>query len=469
MARRPPALARRVAGPPPKAKPGNAWIFQLAFIAAHVPLAVLIPKHSSLANWHAMGAVAVGVFFAGFTRRWERAACVAAYIVGAEVFWRMRSAEIPWETGKYGMALVLGIALVRFGRMPRTLLPLAYFGLLLPSVFLTVNQLNAEETREQVSFNLSGPLALAVSALFFCSLRLTRGEMRWLYVCLIAPAVSIAYAGVVAFQRYAPTEFGTGSNPLTSGGFGPNQVSAALGLGVLFAFLYLVVGAGNMVATGAFVLISLFLFRQAVFTFSRGGVYMAVGGMAAAAFFLAGDRKSRLRLAGVLAVALPLLFFVIWPRLESLTGGAIGERFSSTESTGRDLLIQADLKTWAEHPILGVGPGLGGKNRLMFFHASTAHTEYSRMLSDHGVLGLLSLFALVALAFSNLRAAPTRLDKALCAAVLAYAVLSMAVDGMRLCAGSFAFGLSGARLLLPRRKVAAAVPTVRKVPVAARA
>jgi O-antigen ligase len=458
----------RVAGPAPKARPGKAWIYQLTFIAAHVPLAILIPKHSSLAAWHAMGSVAVGVFFALFSRRWERAAYVAAYIVGAEVFWRMRAAEIPWESAKYAVVLILGIALARFGRRPRSLLPVAYFALLLPSVYFTVAQLDRQEAREQVSFNLSGPLALAVSALFFCSLRLTRGEMRWLYVSLVAPVVSIAYAGVMAFQKYAPTEFGTGSNPLTSGGFGPNQVSAALGLGVLFAFLYLVIGTGNKLATGAFVVLALFLFRQTAITFSRGGLYMAVGGMAAASFFLAGDRKSRLRLAGVLALALPILFFVIWPRLESLTGGAIGERFSSLESTGRDLLIKADLKTWAENPVLGVGPGLGGKNRLIFFHASTAHTEYSRMVSDHGLLGFVSLLMLVAMAFGNLRAATTRLERALAAAVLAYSVLSMAVDGMRISAGSFAFGLSGARLLIPRRQSAAAGKPARKVRVAVR-
>ncbi len=39
--------------------------------------------------------------------------------------------------------------------------------------------------------------------------------------------------------------------------------------------------------------------------------------------------------------------------------------------------------------------------------------------------------------------------------MLAYSLLSMAVDGMRLAAVSFAFGISGTTLLLPRRRVAA--------------
>ena len=449
--------------PAPKPKPGSAWMFQLAFIAAHLPFAMFVPKHSSLASWHARGAVAVGVVFALFSRRWERTACVAAYIVGAEVFWRMRDADIPWEAAKYAVVLILGIALVRFGRRPRSLLPVAYFGLMVPSMYFTMTQMDSQEAREQLSFNLSGPLALAVSALFFSSLRFTRDEMRWIYVSLVAPVVSIAYAGVLYFQTHTPTEFGTGSNALTSGGFGPNQVSAAIGLGILVVFFYLVLGAQNAAATGAFVLLALFLFRQCAITFSRGGLYMAMGGIAAASFFLAGDRKSRMRLAGLLVVALPVLFFVIWPRLESLTGGAIGERFSSTASTGRDLLIKGDLETWGENPILGAGPGLSGKNRLKYFRVATAHTEYSRMVSDHGLLGFLSLLALIGMSIGALRAASTRLDKAIAVGFLAYSLLSMAVDGMRLAAGSFAFGLAAARVVLPRRHRTVAAKPVAKM------
>ena len=104
---------------------------------------------------------------------------------------------------------------------------------------------------------------------------------------------------------------------------------------------------------------------------------MAVGGVAAAAFYLARDQRMRRRLIGAMAVILPIVFFVIWPRLESLTSGAIGERFGDVEPTGRDVLIMADLKTWAENPILGIGPGLGGPNRLAV-HAAAARTRNTR-------------------------------------------------------------------------------------------
>ncbi len=137
---------------------------------------------------------------------------------------------------------------------------------------------------------------------------------------------------------------------------------------------------------------------------------MAVGGIVAAAYYLARDKRTRWRLFGAAAIILPLLFFVVWPRLEALTSGAIGARFENTDSTGRDLLIKGDLKTWSENPVIGAGPGLGGKNRLKYFHVATAHTEYSRLLAEHGILGLGALVLLGVMASHIVRRAPTRLS-----------------------------------------------------------
>ena len=434
------------------------WAWQLVFVVAHIPLALFVPKYSDYATAHALLVLFFGVMAALLAKSGERVACVAAYIAGAEVYWRMRRADVPWEFGKYALVLILAIAIVRMGRLRKGngSLGILYFLLLLPSAILTFFSLPSADARDALSFNLSGPLALAACVAFFSSLRITPAQMRWVFVCLVAPILSIAVVGSVVLQRYMPDEFQTGSMAVASGGFGPNQVSAILGLGILAAFLYMVMGTGNPVATVAFAVLSLYLFRQCVITFSRGGLYMAVGGIAAAAFYLAGDKRTRLRLMAGMALVLPVLFFVVWPQLENLTAGAIGERFRDTESTGRGLLIEADLETWAENPVLGSGPGMGGKNRLKLFRVATAHTEYSRLVAEHGIFGLAAIALLVFLAVTNVRSAPTRLEKALAASMIVYAFLSMAVDGMRLGSIGFAFGLSGARLWAPRRQSAAA-------------
>jgi len=437
------------------------WIWQLGFLAAHVPLAILIPKHSMQVTWHARLALLFGVALALTTRRWERIACVAAYITGAEVYWRMRRADIPWEFGKYAVVLILAIAIIRFGRFQKTILPAAYFLLLMASVPLTIMAMNPEDAREQLSFNMSGPLSLAVCSMFFFTIRVTKRELKWILTCLIAPTVAIGTVATVTLQKaqkFFDEEFGNQANRAASGGFGPNQVSAILGLGILCVFFIMVIGVGNKIASASLVLLTLFLIRQCAITFSRGGLWMAGAGILSAAFYLARDKKTRLRLLGVAVVVIPLLVFVVWPRLEAMTGGKIGDRFANTDSTGRDLLVQGDLVTWSENPVMGAGPGMGGKNRLKYFHVETAHTEYSRMLAEHGVLGLLALVIMGYMGFRNVWYAPTRLDKAFAAAMLAYATLNMLVDGMRIVAVGFTFGLSGMRLLLPKRRVAAHEP-----------
>ncbi len=435
----------------------HEWLWQLLFIAVHIPFALALKKGSSLVTAHALVTLGVGLLLAVSTRRFERVAYVAAYITGAEVFWRMRKAEVPWEFGKYAVVLILAIAILRMGHLRRAGLPAAYFLMLLPSAAVTLMSPNAPDPRGMLSFNLSGPLALAVCTAFFSGLRFSGREMRWIYVNLLGPILAIGVVGAEVLAQNMPEEFSNDSMAITSGGFGPNQVSAALGLGILAAVLWLMIGLGNRVATAAFGTLILFLFRQCVITFSRGGLYLAVGGVAAAAFYLVRERRQRLRLFGAMAVLLPILFFVIWPRLESLTGGKIGERFQDVGTTGRDTLVKADLKSWGESPILGVGPGLGFPNRLKVHRAAAPHTEYSRMLAEHGLPGLVALCLLGLMAYRNMRTSTTRLGRALGAAMLSFSLLSMMVDGMRLAAAGFTFGISAATLIVSRKR-AVAVP-----------
>ena len=95
------------------------------------------------------------------------------------------------------------------------------------------------------------------------------------------------------------------------------------------------------------------------------------------------DSRYRGRAFAGAFVVLAILMAVILPRLEALTGGAIGNRFMDTGSTGRELLVSADLRTWSENVVLGAGPGMGSANRERVFHSGAAHTEYTRLLAEH--------------------------------------------------------------------------------------
>src|SRR5207253_2467555 len=143
-----------------------------------------------------------------------------AYVVGAEVLWRMSQAPLPWEFGKYALSFMLLLGALRNGIKGMPWLPLGYFLLLLPAAVFTVHALPLEDAKDLISFNLSGPLAVAVCALFFCRLELDSSRIQRVVSWLIFPVVAIAAFVLIGLLRAGDMSFGSGSNFGSSGGFG---------------------------------------------------------------------------------------------------------------------------------------------------------------------------------------------------------------------------------------------------------
>ena len=89
-----------------------------------------------------------------------------------------------------------------------------------------------------------------------------------------------------------------------------------------------------------------------------------------------------------------------------------------------------------------MGAGLAKQNRGRFFRPEASHTEFTRLLAEHGLPGLLAIGCLAALVFRALRAPSSRMSWALRAALLTWAVLFMSIDGVRLAAPCLAFGIA---------------------------
>jgi hypothetical protein len=106
-----------------------------------------------------------------------------------------------------------------------------------------------------------------------------------------------------------------------------------------------------------------------------------------------------------------------------------------------------DLELWRENPIFGVGPGMGMLYRVSMLKWVASHTEYSRLLAEHGVFGLMALLLLIVMAVRSIRRGNSILGKAMAASMIGWAFLFMMIDGMRLAAPAFAFGLSFATIL----------------------
>lgn len=422
----------------------------VTFFAVHAPLALVIYQVPNIGLLHALVVLVGGLGWIAAGRKPERAVYVCAYIVGGEVLWRMTKTPVFWEFGKYAAIFVFIFALLRHGLLKIPILPIVYFALLLPSLLLAVGSLGFTESRMLVSFNLSGPLAITISAIYISQLRLTQEQEQRLLLVIVGPICGVAT--IVLYNTLTRTTiiFNNASNFETSGGFGPNQVSAILGLGALITYIYLMSRKSSFGVKLSCVGLTFLFATLSALTFSRNGLFIAGCGALLFSILHLGNNRDRLKFVMVVVLLIGGAYYVILPRLNNFTSGAIASRFEQRSTTGRDVMVMADLRVWWDNPFLGVGPGMARPYYdavLGLGRSVPAHTEFSRMLSEHGAFGLVSLLLLLVMAVNNFRRAGDRQSRALLLGLLVWSFLYMAANAMRLMAPAFIYGITFARVL----------------------
>jgi O-antigen ligase len=161
-----------------------------------------------------------------------------------------------------------------------------------------------------------------------------------------------------------------------------------------------------------------------------------------AAFYLARDGRSRATLIAVVLVLGTFGSYVVVPRLQEFTSGRLVERYSDLNSTNRSKIASFDLEIFAAHPVLGIGPGMARGLREEIGAFGAAHTEFTRMLAEHGLLGAGAILALLALAIRVVVGARDQRARGITLALIVWAALFMLINAMRLAAPSFLFGLA---------------------------
>jgi hypothetical protein len=361
----------------------------------------------------------------------------------------MTGAHVPWEISKYLVVFCCLGGLIRLGRAARwNPLALTYILALAPSIIVLLQgfQGGLRALAQPLSFNLSGPLSLFASVWYMSQLTLTRRDVHKLIGCLIAPVLSIAVITALATNAATDLTFTDESNKATSAGFGPNQVSLALGLGALLSFIVAVDPEPRAWQRwSAFVLVPVFGVQSAL-TFSRGGLYTFALALAPAALLSLRNRASRRWLVLFTGALTVITALVLVPRLDEFTGGELSARFADTNPTHRDAIIYEDLRLWGEHPLMGLGPG--GATFQRRGESTLAHTEYTRLLSEHGLFGVVALLALFAICATVLLRRQPLDERALRVAFMLWSLVSMLHVGMRLAAIGLVFGWGCARTLL---------------------
>jgi hypothetical protein len=374
-----------------------------------------------------------------------------AYFVGAEVLFRMTKGGIAYEASKYIVILFVLMGMFFKGVSGRGYPYFIYLILLVPSIILASISLSLEANfRTNVAFVLSGPVCLGLASLFTYDRRVSNATIISLLMYMSFPIVAMTMYLFFYNPSIEETLSGTSSNFATSGGFGPNQVATILGLGMVAFTVRLLLRSPNIfLKLLNMVLLAMISFR-AVVTFSRGGVFAAIIVIGAFVFALyqRSGRKQKNQLIGSFFLFVASIV-ITWFISSIMTLGLIDKRYANQDASGNDKedittgrveLFIDEIEGFIQSPFFGVGAS-GVKDRRLEKGGKgvVSHNEVSRLLSEHGLIGIVILLILI---FTPLSYRSQNKKNIFFYAFLAFWFATINHSAMRIAAPAFLYSLS---------------------------
>ncbi|MEM0575245.1 O-antigen ligase family protein [Flavobacterium polysaccharolyticum] len=383
-------------------------VVYLYLLALHAFLGFVFFLFPFLSKVYGIAILVFGIYYITQSKnKHNEALLMAAYAVSAEIMLRMTGGAFVNEYGKYLVVLFLFLGMIFTGFSRNALIYWLFLFFLVPSIVLSTITLDiTTDVKKAIVFNISGPVCLGISAIYCFKRELTFQRLLGIVTAFSLPLLCL----VTYLYFYTPNiqdvVTGTQSNFETSGGFGPNQVSTILGFGIFIFFVQLMLNSSNgllQMINGGLVLV--FAFRGLV-TFSRGGVYTGVAMilLLLAILYFQANFQTKPKIAGIILLSF-LATLAVWSYSSIKTNGLLDKRYANQDAkgrkkesqlTGREILIESELKMFYENPILGVGVGKNKELRASQSGIQAAsHNEISRMLAEHGALGVIGLLILL--------------------------------------------------------------------------
>lgn len=330
---------------------------------------------------------------------------IITYFISFELLARMSNASpfIPYEMGKYLLFVLLLLGVLKF----KTKAIGAFFMVLflIPSLFIDSS---GRVRFLDLVFNFLGPINVGL-AILFCYGKKVSFSRFWNIIRLaIYPMIGVFAQSFFNTPDLDSVEFELGANSIASSGFGSNQVSTGLGLAAFLVFAFWINRYRLTPFRGVDLFLILLLAGQGLLTFSRGGMIGTAIGILVILFFLRSATNSEIfkyRVAKVGKLMIPALVAIVgvFYTINILTNGMLILRYSgetkstlagtkikslNTLTTGRFAIFEGDMNLFLDHPILGVGVGASRYIRETMQNV-VAHVELSRLLAEHGLLGLI--------------------------------------------------------------------------------
>jgi O-antigen ligase len=426
-----------------------SYIFLILF---HAFLGVLVFVMPFISKLYTLAILIFGLYYIIKSKnRNNEAIVISAYVVSIEVLLRMTDGMLLNEFGKYSVLIFMFLGMIYSGFTNKAFLYWIFLLLLIPGIILATLTLDLDtDVRKAIAFNLSGPVCLGISAIYCYQRKISFDRLLGVITAFSLPLIAVAVYLFLYTPSVKAVVTGTQSNFETSGGFGPNQVSTILGLGVFIFFVQLVLNSKSkllQIVNAGFVLV--FAFRGIV-TFSRGGILTAL--MMIFMFLTVLYFQANGRTKPKIGMIIMLSFIAglgVWGYSSLQTNGLINKRYANQDArgrekksqlSGREALIASEMQMFWDNPILGVGVGRNKEIREKETGIiSASHNEITRMLAEHGSLGLIDLIILIG---TPLVLFLVNRQNILALSFLAFWLLTINHAAMRLAAPAFVYALS---------------------------
>ncbi len=400
-----------------------------------------------------------------------------SYIFGFELLARMTKSNpyVPHEFVKYLMILFGVMLLVQNPKKPEKT-GLVILVLILPGLFIDHSGLKAWS---DIVGCVLGPIGLALSVATIGNYSppplLINKVLRLIWL----PFVSILINMYLKTPDYEDINFQLSASRAATGGASSNQASTILGFGMFLSFFSMYKGEGfssKKLLDLAFVMLFAF---QGLLTFSRAG--MLVGVIAIVLLLLiSGDtvvgpnsKKRRKKGFPIMYLLLGFAFLVAtYSIVDNITGGKLTLRYQGeTNATaagnaekdldrmtsGRSNIIDGEMKIWSMYPLFGAGGGSSAHLRTIMYGEAflEPHVEPTRLLAEHGLLGLFVFFILIYIGWKSWLARKMINSGNLIFIIFVIAFLSSFHSSTRTFVTPFLIGLSSMTLRKP--------PTYRRI------
>ncbi len=386
-------------------------VLYLYLIAFHAGIGMIVFIAPFLAKLYGYSIVIFGALI--IIKRQNKnneALLAAAYVVGSEVFLRMTGGNPLYEISKYCVIIFLFIGMIYTGFSKNATPYWIFLLLLIPSVLLSTFVLNyGTDMRKTIAFNISGPVCLGIASIYNFRRKISLETVNSILLSMGLPIITTMIYLIFYAPNIRDIVTGTASNVMTSGGFGPNQVSTILGLGVFIFFSRIILESRTKNMAIINLIIAFVMAYRGLVTFSRGGMITGFFMIVLLLFFLyfKSNPRGRVKL-NILSVLLAVALLAVWSYSSLQTSGLIEKRYANkdalgrskkTNFSGREEIAKGEWETFLKNPIFGVGVGKGvevraeanGKTREQ---THISHDEITRMLAEHGTLGIIGLLIL---------------------------------------------------------------------------